>query len=154
VYAQTGEVVYVVDYMNQSSYKVVALPKITQLEGFEVVTDPENLVASPNGWSTDTLTTGNNVDSHIDPRQIDGGRTKEFDTAWDVDLEPTEDVNQVAAIVNNFYTSTMVHDITYQYGFDEVSGNFQTDNFGKGGLGNDAVFIKNQAPGKMGFLIV
>lgn len=33
----------------------------------------------------------------------------------------------------------MIHDIFYQYGFTEEAGNFQENNFGKGGLGNDAV---------------
>ena len=35
----------------------------------------------------------------------------------------------------------MVHDITYNYGFDENAGNFQIDNFGKGGLDSDPVLI-------------
>ena len=41
----------------------------------------------------------------------------------------------------------MVHDITYEYGFDETAGNFQIDNMGKGGNGRDAVNINNQAGG-------
>lgn len=32
-----------------------------------------------------------------------------------------------------------IHDIFYQYGFDEPSGNFQENNFGRGGAQNDAV---------------
>jgi hypothetical protein len=42
----------------------------------------------------------------------------------------------------------MVHDIVYNFGFDEKSGNFQTNNFDKGGKGGDAVIITNQAPGE------
>ncbi|KAH9262776.1 hypothetical protein BASA83_013747 [Batrachochytrium salamandrivorans] len=34
-----------------------------------------------------------------------------------------------------------MHDISYQYGFTESAGNFQKDNFGLGGEGNDAVTI-------------
>ncbi|KAH6585120.1 hypothetical protein BASA60_000668 [Batrachochytrium salamandrivorans] len=34
-----------------------------------------------------------------------------------------------------------MHDITYQYGFTEKAGNFQKDNFGKGGEDGDAVVI-------------
>jgi len=44
-----------------------------------------------------------------------------------------------AAISNLFYWNNLVHDIFYQYGFDEPSGNFQENNFGRGGIGNDAV---------------
>ena len=36
-----------------------------------------------------------------------------------------------------------MHDVMYQYGFDEVSGNFQNNNLGRGGIGND--FVKAEA---------
>ncbi len=49
-----------------------------------------------------------------------------------------------AAIVNVFYWTNIMHDILYQYGFDEASGNFQEDNFGFGGLGGDSVNIEVQ----------
>jgi hypothetical protein len=32
-----------------------------------------------------------------------------------------------------------LHDIFYQFGFTETARNFQTNNFGKGGIGGDAV---------------
>jgi extracellular elastinolytic metalloproteinase len=35
------------------------------------------------------------------------------------------------------------HDITYQFGFTEEAGNFQTNNFGKGGKEKDAIIIQN-----------
>jgi extracellular elastinolytic metalloproteinase len=38
-----------------------------------------------------------------------------------------------------FYWNNIIHDIVYQYGFDEPSGNFQTNNYGNGGLGNDHI---------------
>jgi extracellular elastinolytic metalloproteinase len=117
------------------------------LEGFEVATNPENSKASPNGWSTGTSTIGNNVDSRIGSQRVDGGASKNFDAQWDATLAPSAAANKVAAIVNNFYVSNMVHDITYQYGFDEQWGNFQEDNYGKGGQGSDSVTINNQASG-------
>ena len=33
----------------------------------------------------------------------------------------------------------MIHDLAYRYGFDEASGNFQTNNYGRGGTGTDYV---------------
>jgi len=39
-----------------------------------------------------------------------------------------------------------VHDYTYRYGFTEATFNFQTNNFGKGGLGNDPVTVSVQDP--------
>lgn len=38
----------------------------------------------------------------------------------------------------------MVHDLYYRYGFNEVAGNFQNYNFGKGGRENDAVIAHAQ----------
>lgn len=38
----------------------------------------------------------------------------------------------------------MFHDLTYRLGFDELAGNFQESNFGKGGLGGDAVIAMAQ----------
>ena len=46
--------------------------------------------------------------------------------------------------MNAFYLVNMIHDITYQYGFTETSFNFQTDNFGLGGKGNDRVTVSVQ----------
>jgi hypothetical protein len=39
---------------------------------------------------------------------------------------------------------TQFHDLTYRLGFDELSGNFQQANFGKGGRGGDAVIAMAQ----------
>jgi len=33
----------------------------------------------------------------------------------------------------------LVHDVWYQYGFDEASGNFQSNNYGRGGTAGDYV---------------
>jgi len=38
----------------------------------------------------------------------------------------------------------VIHDIQYQYGFDEAAGNFQVNNYGKGGVGNDDVRAEAQ----------
>ncbi|HXL54687.1 MAG TPA: M36 family metallopeptidase [Chitinophagaceae bacterium] len=58
--------------------------------------------------------------------------------------EPTVGVNQRFAITNLFYWNNIMHDISYQYGFNEASGNFQRNNLGRGGLGNDYVFADAQ----------
>ena len=44
-----------------------------------------------------------------------------------------------AAVVQLFYLNNWMHDRLYQLGFTEAAGNFQSDNFGRGGSGNDAV---------------
>ncbi len=57
---------------------------------------------------------------------------------------PQTNTNTMAAITNTFYWCNIMHDISYQYGFDEASGNFQRDNMGRGGLGNDPVQAEAQ----------
>ncbi|MDX2032822.1 MAG: M36 family metallopeptidase [Blastocatellia bacterium] len=57
----------------------------------------------------------------------------------DLTLAPTEENNQKAAQVNLFYWINRYHDILYGFGFNEASGNFQTNNFMLGGVGNDAI---------------
>ncbi len=37
-----------------------------------------------------------------------------------------------------------MHDLFYKYGFNEESGNFQENNLGRGGKGNDAVIANAQ----------
>ncbi len=59
-------------------------------------------------------------------------------------LRPDSGTNQQFAITNLFYWNNIMHDISYQYGFDEVSGNFQANNLGRGGTGNDYVFADAQ----------
>ncbi|MBI5372453.1 MAG: M36 family metallopeptidase [Sphingobacteriales bacterium] len=61
-------------------------------------------------------------------------------------IDPTSD-NQQAAIVNLFYMNNLMHDMSYTYGFDEVGGNFQNDNQGRGGAGADYVIADAQDAG-------
>ena len=49
-----------------------------------------------------------------------------------------------ASVTNLFYWNNLIHDVWYEYGFDEACGNFQEDNFGRGGAGGDAVFADGQ----------
>jgi extracellular elastinolytic metalloproteinase len=57
---------------------------------------------------------------------------------------PTFPENVDAARVNAFYVINSVHDIAYKYGFTESAFNFQTNNFDKGGKGNDRVLMSVQ----------
>jgi uncharacterized repeat protein (TIGR01451 family) len=57
--------------------------------------------------------------------------------------------NQKAAITNLFYWNNIIHDLSYLYGFDEVSGNFQNYNFDRGGAGSDYVIADAQDGGGM-----
>ena len=54
---------------------------------------------------------------------------------------------QRGAAANMFYAINWYHDRLYGLGFDEAAGNYQTDNFGRGGTGGDPVkgALQNQA---------
>jgi hypothetical protein len=110
---------------------------------------------SPLGWLSSTTTIGNNVDAYLDRDDNDApdanGRpvssTQEFNYTVDLALSPTTTTNQMAAVTNLFYLNNVIHDKLYRHGFTESAGNFQTNNFGNGGLGNDAVLAEAQDGG-------
>jgi uncharacterized protein (TIGR03437 family) len=51
---------------------------------------------------------------------------------------------RAAAVTNAFYFVNLAHDYFQGLGFDETSGNFQTDNGNRGGLGGDPVLVEVQ----------
>jgi extracellular elastinolytic metalloproteinase len=114
--------------------------------------------ASPIGWLNPPVngvftTQGNNVDDHENwqatrpepnpfrPVSSDGQFLFQFQDNWGRsncgDASYEQDVAQ--ATTNLFYQHNRIHDEYYGYGFTESAGNFQNDNFGKGGVGGDAV---------------
>ena len=51
---------------------------------------------------------------------------------------------QQGSITNAFYTVNRWHDEMYRLGFTEQAGNFQIDNFGRGGVANDSISVEVQ----------
>jgi uncharacterized repeat protein (TIGR01451 family) len=106
-----------------------------------------NTNASPIGWISDgeNETRGNNIDAHADRNGDDipdlprpqGSPFRVFDLPLDLRQSPASYTD--AAVVQLFYWCNWMHDRLYELGFDEASGNFQKDNFGRGGLGGDAI---------------
>ncbi|MBK8615099.1 MAG: M36 family metallopeptidase [Flavobacteriales bacterium] len=109
-------------------------------------------IASPYGWHDTngaagaeyTITRGNNVwaseDANADNvagASPDGGATLDFDFTIDLTQAPSSYLD--AATTNLFYWNNLMHDVWYQYGFDDPAGNFQSNNYGRGGAGNDWV---------------
>jgi subtilase family serine protease len=47
-----------------------------------------------------------------------------------------------------FFAMNFAHDFYYDLGFDEAAGNFQVDNFGRGGVGADPVKARARAVGR------
>jgi outer membrane protein assembly factor BamB len=121
--------------------------------------------ASPDGWITPgrTNTIGNNVDAHLDwnennplyggtvnpprPTGTTNNGVLTFDFSLDLSQSPTNVYNSTSAVVNAFYWANWMHDKLYDLGFTESAGNYQQTNFGRGGLGEDAVLVDVQDSG-------
>lgn len=123
------------------------------------VTGASVAATSPNGWIDDGVneTLGNNVDAHTDldgddapdlPRP-QGSPYRVFDFPIDLAQEP--DTYSDAAVTQLFYLTNVYHDRLYALGFDEPAGNFQTDNFGLGGVDLDPVQADAQDDALSGF---
>ena len=141
--------------MMTNTYEVFAAPLFSPLYGDRTIESTPwspALNASPFGWHDDngiagaeyTVTRGNNVRAVEDGDannnggySPDGGASLDFQFPFDPTDAPAD--YQDAAIVNLFYWNNILHDIFYQYGFDEASGNFQENNYGNGGNQSDMV---------------
>ena len=171
--ANRGRILARNDYVNDADdqYRVYARPTENPDEnGRTLVTNPATF-ASPNGWhNVDgdaarefTNTRGNNVFAYPDrdadnnpfdtasdieklsPQgTVDGSGNLKFDFPINLGGPPVDYTN--AATVNLFYWSNVVHDVLYNYGFNERAGNFQLNNFGPDtpGRGGDPVFAESQ----------
>ncbi len=110
---------------------------------------------SPAGWVTSNTTIGNNVDAYLDRDNNNSAdlnsrpisATQDFIFPFDGAAAPTTAGNQALAVASLFYLNNVVHDKLYQHGFNEAAGNFQTNNFGNGGAGNDPVNAEAQDGG-------
>ena len=144
-----------------AAYNVFPLPFESPSDGDrELVTNAADPDASPFGWHDTNGVAGPGV--HPDPRQQrprlrrprqqQRGRPRNRSrrrpepspsTSRSTSAQRPFD-SQPAIVTNLFYWNNIVHDLAYGYGFDEAAGNFQVNNYGKGGLGNDDVRAEAQ----------
>ena len=139
------------------SYNVfVVSPKTTQ----SIVPGPgAGNAQSPSGWlGTGAQTTininGNNASAYLDANannSPDAGGTAvttgDFVAAANLGISPSDPTNRAVAVQNLFYLNNVIHDVLYRHGFNEAAGNFQVNNFGKGGAGGDPVNAEAQDGG-------
>ena len=134
-------------------YRVFAVPAESPNHAQRTnVSDPSDNNASPYGWhDTDgstgaeyTTTRGNNVFARDDKSGTNGGgafasggNELHFVDTFSASQNPSNFTD--AAITNLFYWNNIMHDVWYNYGFDEQSGNFQENNYGNGGSAGDYV---------------
>lgn len=154
--AHSGDILFAVNWTQEATYRVFPEPLEHPGEGpDERVVDPEDPTASPLGWHDDgnqsfTDTRGNNVRAQDDldannsgGSRPDGGAGLVFD--FPIDLTTQQPIDYLDfAITNLFYWNNRIHDVLWHFGFDEPAGNFQVNNFGNGGLGNDLVIADAQ----------
>jgi hypothetical protein len=172
---QTQSVTYNIyneDSPTPSSPTVCAIPSPCALPPGITRTDMTLISENPSfddlGWIPDgagnAVTTGNNVDAGLDlaaPNGIDAtgratatGRTFSFpympDGAADVggSASVTDTNYRMGIVTNIFFWTNRYHDLMYNFGFTEAARNFQTNNFGRGGLGND--FVRAEAQDSSG----
>jgi hypothetical protein len=112
------------------------------------------------GWITDgtNITDGNNLQAGIDrdgTNGVDAPQTgapnRVFDSTWNPPPgnptpgdEPLTTQAQRGAVIQMFYVMNRYHDELYRVGFTEPARNFQNDNFGRGGVGNDRISAEGQ----------
>lgn len=142
--AHTGELIGIVDFVSNLSYRVLPITHKDPTDGFELLIDPENIASSPNGWVTTNTTSGNNVVAMYQSERATVSSPGVFNYTYDTTADPATEENLNAARVNAFYIANTYHDIMYQYGFTETAHNFQSSNFDKGGVGSDPVWLMVQ----------
>ncbi|EGR44217.1 uncharacterized protein TRIREDRAFT_70800 [Trichoderma reesei QM6a] len=156
--ATNQEVHGVVDYVADfATYEVYPFGVNDPSEGDrKTFTDPWRIDASPFTWLGDgttnyTTTRGNNAIAQVNPtggndylnnyRPSSPSRTFEYPFS----LTQTNPVDyRDFSVTQLFYTANKYHDLLYLLGFTEAAGNFQVNNNGKGGKGNDFVILNAQ----------
>ncbi|HET9316714.1 MAG TPA: M36 family metallopeptidase [Vicinamibacteria bacterium] len=150
-----------------SSYQVFEIPAESPNhvtppspgDGRTIVAQPADATASPFGWNDTngaagaelTVTTGNNADAYTDTdannvpdpgSRPDGGAGLDF--LFPLDLTQAPAAYRPATVANLYYSNNIIHDVSYHYGFTPTATNFQVNNYGGGGLGNDSVQAEAQ----------
>lgn len=143
------------------SYNVYPLGIESPNHGNRVtVNDPAVVNGSPFGWHDTngsagaefTITRGNNVWAQEDLNgnngtgaSPNGGSGLNFNFPLNLNNAPSTFLD--AATTNLFYWNNIMHDVWYNYGFDEPSGNFQEVNATGMGVGGDYVDAEAQDGG-------
>ena len=126
----------------------VAGPPITMAGTDPTITIPSVMISLADG---NTIKAGLPATGSVtivpepNPTEPEGGAGLDFDFPIDFTEHPHDYWD--AAVTNLFFWNNTIHDVLYGYGFDEASGNFQANNYGRGGLGADYVRAEAQDGG-------
>ncbi len=139
-----------------SQYNVYAQPLGSPSDGERtIVVEPADINASPFGWHDINgvegpefdILRGNNVHAYQDidadneaPENQPVGQDLVFDFPIVETSDPEDNID--ADATNLFYWNNFMHDWSYIFGFTEAAGNFQDNNYGKGGEQDDHVLAE------------
>ncbi|RYC65791.1 hypothetical protein CHU98_g469 [Xylaria longipes] len=152
---KSTEVYGLIDWVWSATYKVYPWNVENPASGErQVLEDPWELAASAFTWQSDgdqnyTTLEGNNgktVQDYIGATTHWYKPTSE-DQKFEYNLainNSDPNIYRDASMTQLFYTVNYYHDLLYDLGFNEVAGNFQKNNNGKGGKGNDGVLMSAQ----------
>lgn len=157
-----------------NEYRVYDLPYESPVDAgatHSLVQGKENDVASTDGWHrvggliSYNYTRGNNAYAFWDPSpgplggvpnpataaQSNGGPggtpnlVEPYKFDYPINLAQQPEMYRNAAIVNLFYWNNLIHDVYYQFGFNEDAGNFQASHTFSNGLhGSSATALNGQ----------
>lgn len=168
--ANTGELIYRTNIWCDVAGQVFTQHPGVSATGTRTLQQFAPLFGVTDPWvGSGTVTTGNNVDAYIDrdannapdstttastgtnpgltsgrADSSKGSPAGEFTFFYATGTTTSPTVEQANAVANLFYFNNYMHDWMYSLGFTESARNFQTNNFGRGGSGNDAVKAEAQ----------
>lgn len=90
----------------------------------------------PDAWVADQLASGNTVSLALNgnPAAVQG-----VDENGVLTFDIADQTSDDQKLLNLFYYLNFIHNFFYLFGFREADGNFQKNNFGRGGIASDAV---------------
>jgi extracellular elastinolytic metalloproteinase len=145
--AETGEILYnhqLVQFIaargnvfridGSGAREMRSFPELLEDYGLPIPNDlPDDF---PDAWVEENEAVGNCVKAHLE----DFGPTIQGEVKDGVlTFDPTEPKGDEQKVLNIFYYNCYMHDYFYLLGFREADGNFQRDNFGRGGVPVDRV---------------
>jgi hypothetical protein len=90
----------------------------------------------PDTWVTTNQTVGNSTNAHLGDAGAPVTGTVQNGV---LTFDPASATGDDQKVVNIFYYCCYMHDLSYLLGFREADGNFQQDDFGRGGTAGDRV---------------
>jgi hypothetical protein len=155
--AATGTVLFRQNYYQHAAEGTVFLGE-NPGQGSRQITSFTGASFDNNGWVSGQTTSGNSVVAYQDLNDSNavGYQPKttasndaayqhfdySFKNAYQTSKGTDVTTDRDAMVTQLFYYTNFMHDYLYNLGFNEAAGNFQVDNFSRGGQGNDPLLAE------------